>query len=442
MTRRTIPIALVLGLAAGVSRGSAQDHAPTFSEDVAPILFERCVRCHQPDGIGPMSLLSYEQAHTYSRRIRQKVSAREMPPWHLDKSIGIQDYKNDISLSDEQIGTIVRWVDAGAPEGDPAKTPPLPDLPDGRDFSLTAMLGPPDFVLKSTPYTVEPNAQDQWWTPTVHFEGVIDKPRYVRATEMKGSYPLGVRVLHHGHAQLNMVDTEGHRSSRPLGRQGVGKGGDLFPQNTGMLIQPEGEVSWNLHYFPIDEVVENEQAVTAVWLYPEGYVPEYETVGEQRFTADMGGDMPWAGDIVIPPNSVKVQQGVHVLEQPALMSSFRPHMHMRGREQSIEAIYPDGRHEILGRVNNYNHFWQISYEFADDAAPLLPRGTVLLITTVWDNTAANPINPDPRQWVVFGQRGVDEMSHVWLGMTYLSDEQFERLSAERRRIVTQQEDQG
>lgn len=437
MKSSMVPFGMALGLTVTAASGVTAQDAPTFSEDVAPILFENCVRCHQPDGIGPMPLMSYEQARTYARRIRQKVSDREMPPWHLDKTVGIQEYKNDISLSDRQIETIVRWVDAGAPQGDPSRTPPLPDLPDGSDFELTAMLGPPDFVLQSTPYTVEANAQDQWWTPTVRFEGVIDRPRYVRATEMKGSYPLGVRVLHHGHAQLNMVDEKGRRTSRPLGRQGVGKGGDLFPDNTGMLIRPDGEVSWNLHYFPIDKVVENEQAVTAVWLYPEGYVPEYETVGEQRFTADMGGDMPWAGDIVIPPNSVKVQQGVHVLDQPALMSSFRPHMHMRGREQSIEAIYPDGRHEMLGRVNNYSHFWQISYEFADDQAPLLPRGTVLLITTVWDNTAANPINPDPRQWVVFGQRGVDEMSHVWLGMTYLSDEQFETLSAERRALVTQ-----
>jgi mono/diheme cytochrome c family protein len=438
MKRDMIPVLLAVGLAVvAASEATAQD-APTFSEDVAPILFANCVRCHQPDGIGPMPLMSYEQARTYARRIRQKVSDREMPPWHLDKTVGIQEYKNDISLSDQQIETIVRWVDAGAPQGDPSRTPPLPELPDGSGFSLTAQLGPPDFVLESTPYTVEANAQDQWWTPTVRFEGVIDRPRYVRATEMKGSYPLGVRVLHHGHAQLNMVDENGRRTSRPLGRQGVGKGGDLFPENTGMLIRPDGEVSWNLHYFPIDQVVENEKAMTAVWLYPEGYVPEYETVGEQRFTADMGGDMPWAGDIVIPPNSVKVQQGVHVMDQPVLLSSFRPHMHMRGREQSIEAIYPDGRHEMLGRVSNYSHFWQISYEFGDDRAPLLPRGTVLLITTVWDNTAANPINPDPRQWVVFGQRGVDEMSHVWLGMTYLSDEQFEKLSAERRALVTQQ----
>ena len=205
--------------------------------------------------------------------------------------------------------------------------------------------------------------------------------------------------------------------------------------NTGMLIEPSGMLNWNLHYFPIDEEVANERATAAVWLYPEGYVPEYETIGEQRFTADQGGGMPWAGDIVIPPHSIKAQQGVHVLNRPASITSFRPHMHMRGREQSLEAIYPDGRREMLAKVDNYNHFWQISYEYEDNAAPLLPKGTVLLITTIWDNTADNPVNPDPRQWVVFGQRGVDEMSHVWLGMTYLTDEQFERLSAQRNRMA-------
>ncbi|MGD2046939.1 MAG: cytochrome c [Gemmatimonadota bacterium] len=436
-SRRFVLLSFGLGVAASLCAATAAgaQETPTFTEDVAPILFESCARCHQPDGIGPMSLLTYGEARRYARRIREKVSTRQMPPWHLDRTVGIQRYKNDISLTDRDIETIVAWVDAGTPEGDPYALPPLPELPDGSEYALTSVLGPPDFVVKSTPYTVEANAQDQWWTPTVPFEGIIDEPRYVRATEMKGSYPLGVRVLHHGHAQLVMLDDKGQRVVRPLGRQGVGKGGDLFPENTGMLIRPEGQIMWNLHYFPIDEVVADEQAEAAVWLYPKGYVPELETVGEQRFTADMGGDMPWAGDIVIPPHSVKVQQGVHVLDQPALMSSFRPHMHMRGRAQSVEAIYPDGRREMLGRVDKYNHFWQISYEFEDDVAPLLPRGTVLLITTTWDNTANNPVNPDPRQWVVFGQRGVDEMSHVWLGMTYLTDEQFAVLSARRSRMA-------
>ena len=143
--------------------------------------------------------------------------------------------------------------------------------------------------------------------------------------------------------------------------------------------------------------------------------------------------MPWAGDIVIPPHSFKAQQGIHVLDRPVLMHSFRPHMHMRGKEQSVEAIYPDGTREMLAKVDRYSHFWQISYLFADHVKPLLPRGTMLLMTSLWDNTAANPLNPDPDQWVVFGQRGVDEMSHIWLGMTYLTDEQYEEMAADRKR---------
>jgi len=323
----------------------------------------------------------------------------------------------------------VSWVDAGAPEGDPANLPMLPDLPDGSTWQLEELLGPPDFVMESPTLTVAANGQDQWMMQSTPFEGVIDQPRYVRATELKGAYPLGVRVLHHGHVTLG---------SRPLGRQGIGKSGDVFPENTGMLIEPSGNLRWNLHYFPIDEEVPNAQAMTAVWLYPEGYVPEYTTNGEAIIqAADVSG---WGSDIAIAPHSVKVRQGTHVLNRPALISSFRPHMHMRGREQSVQAIYPDGRREVLGRVDKYNHFWQIAYHYEDDVAPLLPRGTVLLITTIWDNTADNPINPDPRQWVVFGQRGVDEMSHTWMGITYLTDEQFEKLSAERTQLAAEQQD--
>ena len=406
--------------------------APTFTADVAPILFEKCASCHNPEGIGPMPLLNYADVKSWAALISYKVQAREMPPWHLDKTTGIQDYKNDISLSDEQIATIVAWAESGAEEGDPSALPPMPDLPNGAQWQMAELLGPPDFVVQAPPYTIAANAQDQWWVRQTPFEGLIDEPRYVRATELKGSYPLGVKVLHHGHATLISRDAEGRRVGGPVGRQGVGKGGDLFPQGTGMLIQPTGQINWNLHYFPIEQEVRNEQAEAAVWLYPKGYQPEFETRGEQFFAADTGPGGLWAGDLLLPPNSIKSQQGVRVLNRPALITSFRPHMHMRGRAQSLEAVYPDGRREMLARVDKYNHNWQISYKFEDDAAPLLPRGTMLMITSTWDNTADNPNNPDHRQWVVFGQRGVDEMSHLWLGITYLTDEQFERLSAERQ----------
>ena len=430
--------ALLISIALAPWMSAAAQTSPTFSADVAPILFEKCASCHNPEGIGPMPLLSYADVKPWAGLISYKVQAREMPPWHLDQTTGIQDYQNDVSLTDDQITTIVSWVDSGAPEGDPAAMPPQPVLLNGNEWQTAELLGPPDFVVKSPPYTVKANAQDQWWLRDTTFEGLIDGPRYVRATELKGSYPLGVKVLHHGHATLRSYDENGNRAAGPVGRQGVGKSGDQFPEGTGMLVYPNGSITWNLHYFPIDQIVPNEQAEAAVWLYPKGYEPEFQTRGEQFFAADTGSGGLWANDIVLPPDSIKSQQGVRVLSQAALITSFRPHMHMRGRAQSLEAVYPDGRREMLSRVDKYNHSWQIAYKFDDDVAPLLPKGTMLLITTTWDNTAENPNNPDHRQWVVFGQRGVDEMSHTWIGITYLNDDQYERLSAERQGRLTAQ----
>ena len=156
-----------------------------------------------------------------------------------------------------------------------------------------------------------------------------------------------------------------------------------------------------------------------------------ETAGEVVFRVDRMGGMPRGNDILIPPNSYKVLQGVHTLDRPALIQSFRPHMHTRGKEMSVEALYPDGRREMLGKIDNYRHNWQITYLIEEGAQPLLPRGTTLLFTSVFDNTAANEINPDPNQWVVFGRRGVDEMSHMWVGISYLAEEQYRMLLAER-----------
>jgi hypothetical protein len=150
--------------------------------------------------------------------------------------------------------------------------------------------------------------------------------------------------------------------------------------------------------------------------------------------SDEGGEvrpMPRGNDILIPPHGFQALQGVHVLEENTLVSSFRPHMHTRGKEMSVEAIYPDGHREVIGKVDDYKHIWQLGYEFEEDAKPLLPKGTVLLFSAVFDNTTDNPLNPDPNQWVVFGRRGPDEMSHMWLNITYLSDEQFEEIRRRR-----------
>lgn len=412
--------------ACAASMATAQT-APTYAKDIAPILQEKCVGCHNPEGIGPMALMTYEQVRPFAPVIKDRTSKRMMPPWHIDPTTGIQQFKNDASLSDAQIALIASWVDNGALPGDPADLPPPIDIPRGDAWQLAEEMGPPDLVIKSTPYDVIANGQDQWWSPSVPFSG-LDGERYLRAAEFKPSYPLGKRVVHHGHAVLI---PEGERREVALARYGVGKSYEIFPDGIGMRVPVNGRIEWNLHYYPVGMVAEDDVVEVGLWFYPEDQRPELETVGEAMFRVDGLNGMMRGQDILIPPNSYQVLTGTHVLQSPAVIHSYRPHIHMRGKIMSMEAIFPDGRKEVLSQVNKYDHNWQISYLYADEVKPLLPTGTVLQFTTVFDNTANNPINPDPNQWVVFGRRSVDEMSHAWVGITYLNEEQYSRAVAER-----------
>ena len=400
----------------------------TFARDVAPILYENCVECHRPGSFAPMSLLTYENARLYAPLMKTKVQTRQMPPWHVDRTVGIQDYANDTSLTDEEIATIVGWVDGGAIKGNDADMPSLPDLPKGGAWQLEEQLGrAPDMIVRSAAYDVIANGQDQWWGPTLSIKG-LDEARWIQSYEFKPAYPMGLKVVHHGHAYLRVGN-----QNLQIAHYGVGKRYESFPEGVGMLIPPgEAEVTWNLHYFPVGERVESDVVEVGLWFYPEGEEPEIRTRGEVLMRVDYMNGMPRGGDILIPPYGKQVLQGVHVLRRPTLISSFRPHMHMRGKEMSMEAVYPDGRREMLGKVSDYRHIWQLSYQFTEGAQPLLPAGTTLLFTSVFDNSAENPLNPDPTQWVVFGRRGVDEMSHMWVGITDLEQEEYERRVAERQ----------
>jgi hypothetical protein len=420
-------LALIAGSLPLISAASFAQDTLTFSKDIAPIMQRACQQCHNPDGIGPMPLMSFEQVKPFAPLIRDRVTKRIMPPWHADPDIGIQSFKNDASLSNEEIALIRDWVDAGAPEGNPADLPPAIEIAGGAEWQLGDSMGPPDLIIKSSPYSVIANGQDQWWTPDVPFEG-MEGERWLRAAEFKASYPMGKQVVHHGHAVLV---PEGERRQVALARYGVGKSWEIFPEGTGMRVPANGKIAWNLHYFPRGTEVPNDVVEVGLWFYEDGVVPELATSGETMFRVDGLNGMARGQDIVIPPHGYQVLSGTHVLESPAVIHSYRPHLHMRGKVMSMEAIYPDGRKEVLSQVNKYNHNWQISYLFEDDVKPLLPKGTVLQFTSVFDNTVNNPLNPDPEQWVVFGRRGVDEMSHAWVGITYLNEEQYMQASNER-----------
>src|SRR3984957_289925 len=149
----------------GFAADLGSDRPVTFTKDVAPILQQRCQECHRKGSMAPMSLVTYEETRPWSKSIRQRVITRQMPPWHIDKAIGVQKFKNDISLTDEQIDTVVRWVDGGSPQGDLKDMPAPRQWPPDNEWKAAKELGAPDIVVKSEPYTMAAHRQDVWWRP-------------------------------------------------------------------------------------------------------------------------------------------------------------------------------------------------------------------------------------------------------------------------------------
>lgn len=414
---------------------SAQDNGAgiTYARQVAPILQEKCQICHQPNSIAPMSLLTYDDVLPYAQLIKYKVESRIMPPWHIDRSIGIQEFKNDRGLTHEQIETIVRWVDDGAPFGNEGDLPPPREFPDPNRWQLADQFGEPDLIIKSEPYTLPAVTADRWFRPVV--ETGLTEPRWVRAIEVKPSYPDGRRIVHHTLAYL-IQDERGitglastaagaQRSAGLFMEWAVGKDGEIFPEDAGKLMLPGSQIRWEVHMHAVGEEIRDNQVELGVYFYPRGYVPKHRTVLRMFDARGRSG-------LDIPPGEIAVTQDFHVLQAPARLENFQAHMHMRGKAMSVEAIYPDGRKELLSMVNNFQWNWHNNYIYAEHVAPLLPKGTTLVITAWHDNTAENPTNPDYRQWVGWGDRTIDEMAHAWIDVTYLEQEEYERLVAERK----------
>ena len=391
----------------------------TFSRDIAPIFQQNCQECHQPGSIAPMSLITYQEVRRWAARIRQRVADRIMPPWHVNPYLGIQDFKNSRALSEAEIATITAWVDAGAAEGDPRDLPAPVSFSTGDSFTMLEELGAPDLIIKTPPFTVPAHGNDQWWRPKIPTGLTTD--RWVRAMEVLPSFPEGRRVTHHFLATA----VQSHNLGGLLTEWAVGKVGEHYQEGTGKLLQAGGEIDFELHYFPSGTEVPNDQVSLGIWLYPEGYVPEHETVLRMFNIAPQN-------TLEIPPYSTPMFSNEYVMRAPVRIQSFQAHLHLRGKGMSMEAIYPDGKKELLSIVDSWQFNWHNNYIYADDAAPLLPAGTVLKFNAWFDNTENNPVNPHPGNFVTWGDRAADEMAHAWVGVTTLTQEDYDRLVAERR----------
>lgn len=418
----------MLSLAQEGSNG--EQHEVTWSNDVAAIFQEKCQDCHRPDSIAPMSLLTYDQAKMFAPVIKYRVENRVMPPWHLNPNVGIQNFINNRGLTEEERATIVAWADQGALEGDTSRAPAPRVFNEALIWRLEEQMGaPPDLVVQSETYDLPAVTQDKWFRPVTP-TGLTEE-KWVKAIEIRPMTPATRGVVHHSLAFLLQQEdgTAGlpEDVDVPFGPNlfmewAVGKAGQIFRPDTGKLMLPGSQIMWEMHMHANGERVPNAQVELAVWFHDEP--PAHRTILSML-------DARGPNSLDIPPNEIAVTQGTFVLAAPARLENFQPHMHMRGKAMSMEAIYPNGSREVLAFVDNYQWNWQINYVFDEDAAPLVPKGT-MIVTTAWhDNTTGNPYNPDPNQWVGWGDRTVDEMAHNWVDVTYLGQEEYERMLAER-----------
>jgi len=394
---------------------SAAARQETFTKDVASILQRACQQCHRPGNIAPMSLLTYKDARPWARAIKQQVALRNMPPWFVDRNVGIRKFKDDPSLSDEEIAKITAWADAGAPEGNPADMPPPRQFEDESKWHI----GKPDLIVPiPVPFTMQAKRSD-WWGNLVSDSGLTED-RYIKAVETKPSPGGGVRIVHH--SVQTLIDPDGLTDAGTLNEYAVGKNGDIYAEGSGKLMKAGSRIQFNMHYHAVGQEITDRTSIGFVF-YPKGYTPKHLIQTVQVGSTDL--DIP-AGE-----SNVR-SDGYFRFEKPGKITGFMPHMHNRGKAECIEVIYPNGAVETLNCVSRFNFGWQIVYNYADDVAPLLPAGSILHVINWHDNSKNNPFNPDPRNWVGYGERTTDEMSKSWVNFYYMSKEEYQSEVAARK----------
>jgi len=258
---------------------------------------------------------------------------------------------------------------------------------------------------------------------------------------MRPGSTAGRKITHHVLAQLEQAepgsepsngvddweDSDGANAPGLLMEWAIGKQYDVYRSNTGKLLLPGAKIRWELHLHAVGEPI-REHAELGIYLYPKGETPKYRTrLTDFPATADFGNN-----SIDIAPNTISQTQGFTVLKTPARLENFQPHMHLRGKAMSMEAILPDGTTRMLSYVDHFNFNWMNNYIYSDDAAPVLPKGTVIRVTAWHDNTTSNPNNPDPNQWVGFGDRTVDEMAFAWVNVTNITEEDYQEWLAKHK----------
>ena len=424
------------------------DGEVTFCKDIAPILQKSCQHCHQPESVAPMSLISYEETRPWARAIKNRTGmgpvAGVMPPWYMEKDIGIQEYQLDPSLSDLEVAKVAKWVDDGAPAGNPADGPPPIDLDSSR-----WTVGEPDLITRTEDIIV-PGQSPDWWGEIASVRVGNDENRYVESVEIRelnevvdtddrtgdaDRETVGGRFVWHHLIWSTRVPTSYHDNGDPIFDDSaeatgwpvheVGRNPDTFdPEGARLLPADSWVTSESLHTHSNGR--DTRAHLEIGWrFHPADYEPKYKQ-------ADRGFGNGVDIDIRAGEDGQELH-AYHVLPQNTRITTFEPHLHAPGTRMCLEAIWGLNV-ETLSCVG-YDHNWVRGYEYTHGYEPLLPKGTVLHATGYMDNTAGNRNVPDPRNWSGSGNRSISNM-FIDLGHgVAMSDEQFAEEMAERRELL-------
>ena len=415
----------------------------TFSKDIVPILQRSCQNCHHAGGGAPMPLETYQQVRRYAARIKERTAIRDrmgaMPPFFLEKDIGIQQFKDDRSLSDEDLSKIQAWVDNGAPEGNPSDAPAPLVFSDDVGWKL----GEPDLVLRSQDMTMPAVGPDRWGDIGIVPTG-LTQDRYVKSVEIReindipkdaANETVGGRyIFHHMTYQSGVLsedgkDIIGQTTSWPIHE--VGRNPDIFPDKAGRLLPAHSALALTASHLHANGWRETTAHLEFGFkFFPIGYEPEYRRGG-----ALLGN----GNDIDIKPNEAGQEFHSFVtLQQHTKIIAFEPHLHAPGVRMCIEAIW--GMNQFTLNCVGYDHNWVEQYVYQDDAAPVLPKGTILHIVGFLDTTKDNPNLADTRNWAGGGRRSVSNM-FIDLGYSVnLTEEQFQEEMAIRRAKMADRND--